>query len=301
MIDIGFFLFLISVTSCGIILWARYFRNPVPYNHKVFRTPFGLVDVLICFCATWLAPGFAAMFLMMSFGAESEKDLSSFQLNLILFTVSMLQLTLVTAVVFYAIKRYGSAESVLGLDKNKLINHVVIAAKAFAMTVPLILMLQQALSLLLPYEHATLTGLQERFSFFTLLVSWLGAVIVAPIFEEILFRGFLQGWLQRINLQTRHDEPVLELMGGWEATVELEAEKSLGKMAWWWPIVASSGFFAAVHLGQGLAPVALFFFSLVLGFLYRYTGSIVPCIVLHFFLNAMSMSKATLDVAFGNV
>ena len=55
--------------------------------------------------------------------------------------------------------------------------------------------------------------------------------------------------------------------------------------------------FAAVHYGQGLAPVALFLFGLALGFLYRQTGSIVPCIVLHFFLNFFSMFWLSLDLA----
>ena len=69
----------------------------------------------------------------------------------------------------------------------------------------------------------------------------------------------------------------------------------LTMLQWWMPIVASSGLFAAIHIGQGLAPVSLFFFGLSLGFLYRATGSVVPPIMLHFMLNGFSMFWLTAE------
>lgn len=56
-----------------------------------------------------------------------------------------------------------------------------------------------------------------------------------------------------------------------------------------WPMVVTSGIFAGLHIGQGLAPVALFFFSLALGYLYRQTGRITAPVVLHMVLNSMTM------------
>jgi membrane protease YdiL (CAAX protease family) len=56
------------------------------------------------------------------------------------------------------------------------------------------------------------------------------------------------------------------------------------------PILASAGCFAAFHLGQGPAPVSLFVFALGLGYLYQSTHRILPCIVVHMALNAMTVS-----------
>jgi len=66
----------------------------------------------------------------------------------------------------------------------------------------------------------------------------------------------------------------------------------------WMPIVLTSLLFAAAHAGQGPAPIPLFFFSLGVGYLFRKTGSILPCIVIHFLLNATSMSILTLHIWF---
>jgi membrane protease YdiL (CAAX protease family) len=51
-----------------------------------------------------------------------------------------------------------------------------------------------------------------------------------------------------------------------------------------------------MHLGQGAAPIPLFFFSLGVGYLYRQTGRLWPCIIVHFLLNAFSMIGFGLEV-----
>ncbi|MDA7980681.1 MAG: CPBP family intramembrane metalloprotease [Pirellulales bacterium] len=92
--------------------------------------------------------------------------------------------------------------------------------------------------------------------------SILAAVIIAPLVEEFLFRGIFQGYLER----------------------------RFGQQSWL-PIVISSVFFATVHFnGDSPAPIPLFFFALGLGYLYRQTHRLWPCIVLHFCLNALSIS-----------
>jgi membrane protease YdiL (CAAX protease family) len=62
-------------------------------------------------------------------------------------------------------------------------------------------------------------------------------------------------------------------------------------------IVVSSLAFALAHLGQGLAWVPLFFFGLVVGYLARQTGSIVPGIILHGLFNAVSVVLVVLQTA----
>jgi membrane protease YdiL (CAAX protease family) len=112
-------------------------------------------------------------------------------------------------------------------------------------------------------EHAILEMLQDGTApTHVWLASVLTAAIVAPLVEEFLFRGIVQGFL----------------------------EKVFGPLSWT-PILISSTFFAAVHInGDSPAPIPLFFFALVLGYLYRQTHRLWPCIVLHMCLNATSLA-----------
>lgn len=55
------------------------------------------------------------------------------------------------------------------------------------------------------------------------------------------------------------------------------------------PILLSSGIFALMHSGQGPAPIPLFLFALCLGYLYHQTHRLVPSLVVHLCLNALSM------------
>ena len=56
-----------------------------------------------------------------------------------------------------------------------------------------------------------------------------------------------------------------------------------------WPVLVSSALFALVHYSHGPAPIPLFVFALGLGYLYQRTHRLLPCIVLHFSLNACSL------------
>ncbi len=64
-------------------------------------------------------------------------------------------------------------------------------------------------------------------------------------------------------------------------------------------IVVSSLLFAGVHIGQGTAPISLFFLAIGLGYLYQRTHRVLPCIVVHFLLNAQTMAILLLNVFFG--
>ncbi len=99
-----------------------------------------------------------------------------------------------------------------------------------------------------------------------LLIS-LSAVLIAPVAEEIIYRGLLQTWLLRHVGQSRR----------------------------WLVITASSALFAAVHLGS--VPLimlpALFALGLILGWLYETTGSLTPSIILHALFNGVNLLLAS--------
>jgi len=57
----------------------------------------------------------------------------------------------------------------------------------------------------------------------------------------------------------------------------------------WTPILLSGFAFGLAHIGHGVAPVALFLFGMVLGYLYQRTHRLVPSITAHLVFNAHSM------------
>ncbi len=85
------------------------------------------------------------------------------------------------------------------------------------------------------------------------------AVVLAPVFEEIIFRGLMQSAL-------------LTTLGGGQR---------------WLTILLASLFFAIVHGGVATWQVmpGLFILGVMLGWLYERHGSLWPCIVLHALFN----------------
>ncbi len=234
--------------------------------------------------------------------------------------------------------RYGYAPRVLSVQLKNILPDIKIGLISFLIVVPLILILQIALAQLVAYDHPTINTLLDGPTSKVIGVTWLSAVIVAPICEEVFFRGILQNWLQRTGYS--RDLDIHHIVGGWKrldgeaaddknvvADTSVEAEQTRDnpyesfniakvppeskasnryqpKLVFWdstarfLPILISSLLFAAVHFGQGLAYIPLFFFGIALGYIYRQTGSIIPCIMLHMLLNGFSMFWLTIQVVF---
>jgi membrane protease YdiL (CAAX protease family) len=90
------------------------------------------------------------------------------------------------------------------------------------------------------------------------------AVVIAPLLEEMLFRGFVQTTIRSfINIRN----------GAWPA------------------IAASSVFFAIMHADPGHWP-ALFILGVCLGYSYEKSGSLFRPIFIHLFFNASSIAIA---------
>jgi len=90
----------------------------------------------------------------------------------------------------------------------------------------------------------------------------LAGVVVAPVVEEIFFRGFLYAGLAE-------------------------------RYSWRKAAVISSAFFALVHL-QPLAIAPIFVLGYIFAYLYRRSGSIWPAVVMHVSTNALALGAAFL-------
>ena len=104
----------------------------------------------------------------------------------------------------------------------------------------------------------------------------LSVCLVAPIFEEIFFRGAIEGYLLRKWRNPR------------------------------WAILVSALIFGLIHMNPAQMLFA-FLFGIILGELYYRTGSLLPSIILHFINNTLSLilmnvfeEKDTLTDIFGS-
>ena len=142
--------------------------------------------------------------------------------------------------------------------------------QASLMILPPVMLISAATAYYVPYEHPVLDSLAEISTPGVFAAIFFGTGIVAPLVEELLLRVLLQGGLQGWADHRSED------ITNWKPNA-------------YWPIVVTSFVFAVLHLGQGAAPIPLFFLSLGLGFLYRQTGCIAAPMIVHMVLNGVTL------------
>ena len=154
----------------------------------------------------------------------------------------------------------GADWAALGFPGGRWRDDVAIAGRALGLVVFPLLMAAAALNAIMQYEHPVVDFLEANRDLTAAGIVVISAVVVAPLTEEFFFRRVLQGWLEKRFAD--------------EAGVAV----SLSAIA-----------FASAHAGQGLAFLPLFPLALVLGWIARQTGSIVPSTLLHAMFNAVSV------------
>lgn len=108
--------------------------------------------------------------------------------------------------------------------------------------------------------HPTITALHgEARSLGVRLALWFSAVVVAPMAEEVFFRGLLQTMLVNV-LRCR-----------------------------WTAIAVASVVFATVHFSQPQAIPALIALAFLMGYAYERTGSLLPSMLIHGLFNLKTL------------
>jgi membrane protease YdiL (CAAX protease family) len=171
-----------------------------------------------------------------------------------------------------------------------------------------------------PRIHPVVKTLQESKDMQFFAYSCISVIILSPLYEEIICRRILQGWLQAVfarqgsgNDTLPSERVLLQIQDGeTEDEFKLRVKDSLQRAdilddpsdpppprpTCWASILLSSFFFAILHLGAGWASViSLFLFAIGLGLVYQRTGRLVPCIVMHMALNAFTMLMLYLKIA----
>ncbi len=177
------------------------------------------------------------------------------------------------AVVYLVVKR-GAYLNDFGMDARRMAGDARLGGFIFLAALVPVFGVQGFFVYVLdmPSEHPLLKMMQDEPSVAIMALATVAAVGVAPVFEEFVFRVVLQGWLESQQVRLR------QLRGG-----------GVDQQPGFVPIVIASVVFAMLHFGHGPDPIALFVFSLFLGYAYRQTHRIFPSLVVHACLNGWTM------------
>ena len=191
----------------------------------------------------------------------------------------------------------------LGLDPRRLPWGLAAGLLGVVIVVPPLILLAdatEAIYRLIHYaheaEHPLLKVLGERPAPWVTTLIIIGATVIAPLFEELLFRGHIQTLLvrlfYRIGRPVEPDAPP----GGFPAITAGPAESPAFVLpqleprprAWqtWAAILITSALFALVHPAW-TAPI-IFVLAVCLGYAYERTGNLWVSITIHAMFNSIS-------------
>lgn len=163
----------------------------------------------------------------------------------------------------------------LGLSARRWAEQIQAGVVAALIATPAVYFVQfMAVHVFSPESHPVEKMMKDHFSPSTAILAFISAVMLAPIAEETLFRGVLQGWLWRVFRNPF--KPIDEL-----ATNDLNEVCPPA-------VVLTSALFAALHIAQWPAPIPLFFFAMIVGLVYQRTGSLLTAITMHAVFNGFS-------------
>jgi membrane protease YdiL (CAAX protease family) len=206
----------------------------------------------------------------------------------------------------------GAELSDLGLTLVDWRRQMAAGAAAALLATPAVYAIQSlAVRVWQSQDHPVQQMVLGRFSFGVALLAIVSTVVLAPLLEELLFRGIIQRWFTKLlgSRQTSGLPGPIDLGSGSvggssyeettgssardDAPVRMDAsfaaadpfEPSSGAVL---PLVLTSLIFAALHFGQWPAPLAIFLLSMALGILYQCTGSLLAVVTMHATFNGFS-------------
>jgi membrane protease YdiL (CAAX protease family) len=186
--------------ACGV-LWLRVWRGRGPLlRRRPWRpVPWGGVEVFCLFFLSVAWQILAVRFLDRQAGGPSGKAgdaLRAAQAQALAFPVE------VATVLFVLWKVRRARPYQVGLHANRLPANVILGYLTWLVLVPLVYVvdglsdwLYQELTESAPHPHPLTQLVRGPDAAQAWLLVWLLAVVVAPVQEELLFRGVVQGWL----------------------------------------------------------------------------------------------------------
>ena len=310
-------LLMIVLVASSVAMWWRIFnatKNNQPHCLQPRKSPIpplGLLDVFAAILFTFSCQVFA-LILAAALTGIYDLDFDDMRhMTVINFSAGTAQLVGAGITLCYLFLRYGAIEAA-GLKPGSIAADLKLGFYGFLLFVPPMLILQGVLTIFWEYEHPTMEMISPDSPLLAIISAWWTATIVAPFSEEVLFRVILLGWLIRCftypkdflggliggigKIENTPTAPIPVVDDSQSMPVaELVSGVELKRQVTWAPVFIVALLFAMVHIGQGPAPISIFFLALGLCYMYQQTGSVVPCILTHFLLNTFSMFIFTLE------
>lgn len=200
-------------------------------------------------------------FLKIFFGFHAQSDTELRMLAL--FASLFINLLICCSVYYIVCVKYRHSITALGLSLVDMSHNVKQGVKRYLITLPLIILAGYVVNLVFSYygitpemQDVVQWVLDEKSSLVLACLMFFG-IIIAPIIEEILFRGFLLSALKKS-------------LGGRYATI------------------VSAAIFAAVHIDV-FAFLQIFILGLLLGHLYEKTKTLAASIIVHITHNLLTL------------
>jgi len=290
------------------LLWRRHGAGPLLPSQRQRLVPWDLVHLGAVF-AVWVMGQYLAVLCLFPFFPDakpSELD-PRFQL-----WISLLSwIIALPAVILFLNKAAETKPYQLGLSPHRWRPNLVAGCLAWLLLWPLVYGINLGVVWIAgPGEHLIERFLKQEGNGTDWMAALALVVLVAPVAEEIVFRGVLQSWFVKnawaadlvmlmalvtaVVMGIRAASvtgPVLALVtagaGYW--LFEWVTRKWLPRMGPARAIYVSSLLFAAIHFDAWPQPIPLFFLALGFGFLAYRTQSLIGPIAAHAIFNAAGM------------
>lgn len=312
-----------------LALWRLLAGKPLIAYEPRRRVPWGAVDLALAIFLLYSTVLVSRQLLAWTYGigvAADPASLTPREQALVILAASIASALTVATVVVAIVLHTCSTERDLGVSFRHIRRDVGLGVMAFMMLAPPVLAIQSLLVRFWPSAHPLIELVKEQPDAQRFAIVGFAAVLVAPLVEEFMFRVLLQGWLEKLSkfqgprehlllgtprLPTVADEAATQIVEDrankdanpylppqleYELAapnVEYRGDKDARPTIW--PILVSAALFSLVHFSHGPDWVALFVLAIGLGYLYQRTHRVLPGIVVHFLLNAWSVTWLVLD------
>src|SRR5271157_1787033 len=212
----------------------------------------------------------------------------------------------------------GAGLADLGLYRREWPRQMGIGVQAAMLMTPLVWAIQfLAVLIWRSQTHPVEQMVLEKLTPGVAILAVLSTMVLAPLIEELLFRGILQRWLggfvedrplptttiqengRSANLEPEsssffldsNDPPTESTAIGPVSEISLSdhhLQEQPSSRSSNLPILLTSIFFAAMHLPQWPAPIAIFLLSMALGTVFQRTGSLLASITMHATFNGIN-------------
>ena len=247
---------------------------------------------------------------------EKAKEPPIFQMMVLNVIV---QLALIATVPAAVLATPGARPRDFGLCFDDWETQVAVGVVATLIAAPVLYAIQGVASTIWkPSSHPLVSLFDDGLTPATGVLGFITAVVLAPMAEELLFRGVLLSWLatlltSRAAVSPGTDSPTDDISAEGDAPVEFVPERDVDEefdpgpkspalevssaamgtlgampMGAWLAVILSSFFFAYVHAPQWPAPIALFVLACVIGILFVRTGSLITAVAIHATFNGIS-------------